>query len=141
MARVTDSKLGRLVAAWVGNPLFDAQWYRAHCKDAPGGVRIWVHWRRHGWREGRKPCEQFDTRWYLERYPDVAARWIEPLEHYLRRGSREGRRPSLTFDPGWYRERYPDVAATGTDLLLHYLRHGRKERRVTGPSGSWTGRT
>ena len=131
--RVMGTRAGRLFASRLGNPLFDAAWYRERYPDVPAGLRAWIHWRRHGWREGRDPSVAFQTRWYLERNRDVAARRMDPLEHYLRWGAAEGRQPSPSFEPAWYLERYPDVAASGDDPLLHYLRHGRMEDRLTQP--------
>lgn len=37
----------------------------------------------------------FDAQWYLDRYGDVAAAGLDPLQHYLRWGRDEGRLPCL----------------------------------------------
>ncbi|HSU04622.1 MAG TPA: glycosyltransferase [Acetobacteraceae bacterium] len=75
----------------------------------------------------------FDQDAYLERYPDVHASGMDPLEHYVRFGVDEGRDPNRFFNGGWYREHYPDVAASGLDPLLHYLRIGAQELRNPHP--------
>ncbi|MDP5129991.1 MAG: hypothetical protein NWQ54_03855 [Paraglaciecola sp.] len=77
--------------------------------------------------------ELFDTEWYLQVYPDVAAVNINPAEHYLRFGAAEGRRPGPDFDGEWYLQRYPDVAATGINPLLHFVKFGRNEGRTASP--------
>ena len=40
----------------------------------------------------------FDSRWYLERNPDVADSGVNPLAHYLEQGAAEGRSPK---NPNW----------------------------------------
>ncbi|MER2198499.1 rhamnan synthesis F family protein [Methylobacterium brachiatum] len=78
----------------------------------------------------------------MERYPDVAAAGVDPLEHYCFYGCLEGRFPnpeaelatiSEVVDPVWYCARYPDVAATGADPVRHYLLYGRVEGRYPNP--------
>ena len=53
----------------------------------------------------------FDKSWYLQQYPDVATKGIDPVRHYLKFGAREGRNPGPHFDTHWYLSTYPDVAA------------------------------
>src|SRR6185437_11329395 len=80
----------------------------------------------------------FDPRWYLARYPDVAAAGGSPSHHYLRHGRDEGRQPGPLFDVPWYLEQNPDVAASGRDPLVHFLRadpaEGRRARSVPVPA-------
>lgn len=75
----------------------------------------------------------FDRAWYLDTYPDVAARGVDPLRHYLRHGVREGRDPNRMFSSSWYLAAYPDVAAARINPLLHYITQGATEGRSTGP--------
>jgi glycosyltransferase involved in cell wall biosynthesis len=75
----------------------------------------------------------FDTAWYLEAYPDVAARKVDPLEHYLRHGAREGRDPNRLFSSSWYLANNPDVAESGLNPLAHFVLRGAKEGRNPGP--------
>ena len=71
--------------------------------------------------------------WYLERYPDVAAAGVDPVQHFLIFGHAEGRSPSEFLDPVWYLSAYPDVADKREDPVLHYVRDGWKEGRNPGP--------
>ena len=75
----------------------------------------------------------FDTAWYLEEYPDVAAACLEPVRHFLDKGWREGRNPSSAFDTADYLERHLDVARAGANPLVHYLRRGQREGREIHP--------
>lgn len=75
----------------------------------------------------------FDAGWYLEAYPDVAARKVDPLEHYIRHGAREGRDPNRLFSSSWYLASNPDVTASGLNPLVHFILRGAKEGRSPGP--------
>jgi len=75
----------------------------------------------------------FDSAWYLETYPDVAARGVDPLRHYVRHGAREGRDPNRLFSSSWYLANNPDVAETGQNPLVHFILHGVSEGRSPGP--------
>ncbi len=72
----------------------------------------------------------FDTEWYLNEYPDVRVKGLDPVEHYLRFGAREGRNPSRLFRTNEYLSRYPDVRAAGANPFLHFILHGAAEGRV-----------
>lgn len=71
----------------------------------------------------------FDKAWYLDRYPDVRKRGVDPLKHYLRHGAAEGRDPGPGFSTRDYLDRYADVAASGLNPFLHYVRYGIWEGR------------
>lgn len=71
----------------------------------------------------------FDVEGYLQRYPDVAAAGLNPVEHYVKHGAKEGRIPCDGFDPVAYLHRNPDVAVTGMDPFRHYVQFGHKEGR------------
>ncbi len=95
---------------------------------------------------------QFDTAYYLDANPDVAAAIEAGLvgsayDHYRTRGHREGRRPypgplrqrpvppHSLFDEDYYRRAFPDVAAAITrgNCLSgydHWLDMGRSEGRA-----------
>jgi lipopolysaccharide biosynthesis protein len=75
----------------------------------------------------------FDAEWYRQRYEDVAASGLAPLEHFIRHGAAEGRDPSPLFDTSWYLEVNPDVAEAGVDPLLHYIEYGAAEGRDPSP--------
>lgn len=79
----------------------------------------------------------FDPKYYLDKYPDVAAAGIDPLRHYLGNGWVEGRDPSESFSTRGYLERYGDVRAGAVNPLRHYLDSGYAEGRlVPSPSGA-----
>ena len=71
----------------------------------------------------------FDTAYYLERNPDVAAAGVDPHQHYLTYGWHEGRNPDALFDTRYYLAQNPDVAAAHVDPLLHYEQYGWHEGR------------
>jgi hypothetical protein len=74
---------------------------------------------------------QFDTDFYLRRYPDVAEADIDPLFHYVRHGTDEGRRPREDFDTSFYVMHYPDIAGSRLNAFEHYLKYGCNEGRAT----------
>ena len=72
---------------------------------------------------------EFDEKWYLEQYTDVARAGCDPIEHYLVFGFAEGRNPGPRFDTRWYLESNPDVANAKVNPLLHYIQFGKSEGR------------
>ena len=107
-----------------------------------------VHW---ALAEGREPIGSFDRKYYLARYPDVAAAGINPLVHYVRHGRAAGRKGaadnpafdlyqdlesvarSELFDAGYYLRTNPDVGARGLDPLEHFLEVGVWEGKRPNP--------
>lgn len=75
----------------------------------------------------------FDSAWYLETYPDVAAAGLDPFEHYMRTGAAEGRDPNPFFRSAWYLASNADVAAARVNPLLHYAETGEREGRAPSP--------
>lgn len=75
----------------------------------------------------------FDAKWYIARYPDVAASGIDPLRHFILHGAAEQRDPNRWFDSAWYAEHYPDVGSAAVNPLLHYLQSGAGELRNPHP--------
>jgi FkbM family methyltransferase len=73
----------------------------------------------------------FDRRWYLEKYPDVAARSIDPVQHYVTHGAREGRDPSPSFSTRDYLMHHPDLAMAGINPLAHFVLH-RSDKGLNG---------
>lgn len=74
----------------------------------------------------------FDTRWYLDAYPDVAADRKgsqAPARHYLLIGAFEGRNPGPDFDSAFYIANNDDVRESGVNPLLHFIRFGEHEQR------------
>lgn len=66
----------------------------------------------------------FDSRWYLEQYPDVGQAGQDALTHYVAFGAAEGRDPHPLFSSSWYLRRYPDVNRQGLNALAHYVTAG-----------------
>ncbi|MDN7655009.1 glycosyltransferase [Burkholderia multivorans] len=75
----------------------------------------------------------FDVAWYTEKYTDVRALRIDPVEHYLRVGHYLGYSPSPKFCSASYLESHRDIKASGTEPLLHYLKRGKAEGRTIYP--------
>ncbi len=75
-------------------------------------------------------CGLFDTHYYQQNYPDVAAAGLDPFDHFHEFGWKEGRNPTASFSVDGYLQRYPDVRLLGVNPLIHYLRHGYHEGRM-----------
>lgn len=125
---------------------FDPAYYLSNNIDvAVAGVDPLRHYRRSGWREGRRPNDWFSP----ERFPPwvrrVLIRDSDPFAFFLRTASvraleSEGRlrrenkinlatRVDRYFDADFYLERYGDVRRSGMHPLEHYLRWGWREKR------------
>lgn len=74
---------------------FDAKWYLSQNPDIaehPGfSINPALHYLMFGGYEERKPCKEFDSKFYLTKYTDVQKNGMNPLIHYLRFGQSEGR--------------------------------------------------
>ncbi len=92
-----------------------------------------VHYLLYGAYEGRDPHPAFDSSYYLEQGPDLAAARVNPLAHYLTHGAREGRNPHPLFDGSYYLAQNMDVAEAGVNPLVHYLSKGAREGRNPHP--------
>ncbi|MBB6123751.1 rhamnan synthesis F family protein [Sphingobium subterraneum] len=87
--------------------LFNAEWYEKTYPDVVSeGQTATYHYLHHGYKEGRDPGPNFDTRFYLTTYPDVGASGLNPLLHYILHGRAEGRqcRREGSFDWGQLEE-------------------------------------
>ncbi|WP_062234896.1 beta strand repeat-containing protein [Aureimonas sp. N4] len=79
---------------------------------------------------------EFDSRYYLQNNPDVAAAISRGLiasaeDHYNMYGRFEARNPNAYFNTSFYLTEYPDVAAAGVNPLQHFLTFGAAEDRFT----------
>ena len=72
------------------------------------------------------PIPEFDSKYYLETYQDVASAGVDPFEHFVFHGYKEGRNPSDKFDTKFYIQRY-FKGKTDQNPLLHYLEHRQEE--------------
>jgi glycosyltransferase involved in cell wall biosynthesis len=99
------------------------------------GMRRWVRERITRRRNYALVAESglFDSSFYLQLNPDVAAAGVDPLVHYLASGGLEGRDPHPLFDSSFYLQSNPDVAAAGVNPLVHYLAAGGFEGRAPHP--------
>lgn len=117
--------------------LFDVEFYLAQCGSDDLAKRDPIlHYLVRGAMEGMDPNPLFDSSWYLQRNPDVAAAFAEgknPLVHYIRSGAAERRDPSPGFDTASYLRRHPVVAERGLNPLAHDLAC-RAGARSAGPS-------
>jgi hypothetical protein len=99
--------------------LFDPTFYLAINPDvADSGMDALDHYVQFGWREGRRPHQHFDGRWYAARNRDICPPDQNPILNYLDVGARLGRaarkrtvvysavvggydqiRPAITWEP------------------------------------------
>ena len=111
------------------SPWFDPAWYLAHtpqARRAPGALRHYLTAADPG-----DPLPQFSERFYLDRYPDIAAAvaagtWRSGYQHFLFHGAFELRQPSAALDLAQYMATDPAVAedlARGRvrEAFSHYL--------------------
>ncbi|MFN9546842.1 MAG: rhamnan synthesis F family protein [Cyanobacteriota bacterium] len=89
-------------ASWmeeaVSRGLFCETFYRQTNPDLLPEANLQLHYREHGWREGRDPSQFFSSSLYLETYADVAASGMNPLHHYILHGIDRSRFASKIFD-------------------------------------------
>ena len=76
----------------------------------------------------------FDPAWYLEKYPDVAAAGVEPLEHYIANGAAELREPGPRFDAAWYANQHATDPRAAQNPLFHYIENGGSRDGFLGPA-------
>jgi glycosyltransferase involved in cell wall biosynthesis len=105
-------------------PYFQPVWYREKYKVSASESSL-GHYLEH--RLGPySPIPEFDARYYLQTYVDVASAGIDPFEHFIFHGYKEGRNPSAEFDTKFYTRRYlrgrPDQ-----NPLLHFLEHRHED--------------
>ncbi len=87
-----------------------------------------LHWQT---RRGRPPwADFFDAEWYAERYDDVSASGLTPIEHFIRQGAGEFRDPNPAFDTDWYPRAYPDISGAGVVPIEHFVLWGAAEGRL-----------
>jgi hypothetical protein len=72
----------------------------------------------------------FDEKWYLAKYPDVAAAGLDPVKHYLSCGAMEGRDPNPFFSTTKYLAANPDLVNSHRNPLAHYRQAGAFEGRI-----------
>ena len=80
------------------SPLFDEKYYQEHAQISTL-TNAAAHYLNVGWKRLLNPSHHFNTKFYLNTYPDIRNSKIAPLLHYLKDGFREMRRPCAEFDP------------------------------------------
>ncbi|MFK5600318.1 glycosyltransferase [Methylobacterium sp. HMF5984] len=107
-----------------------------------------VHFCQYGIYEHRDPGPNFDTRAYLDVFPEAGKLTVPTFLHVL--GSEHIEEPGLwlardigslrfllersgLFDAKWYKARNPDLVRVGLDPISHLLDHGMREWRDPGP--------
>jgi hypothetical protein len=84
----------------------------------------------------------WNSDWYKQKNPDVAAAGADPLAHFIQHGGMPGeQRDAWNFSSRYYFTKNPDVAAANVNGLLHYIQHGRAEGRTywaVASSGPWS---
>jgi glycosyltransferase involved in cell wall biosynthesis len=74
----------------------------------------------------------FDPEFYLETYPDVAEKRLDPVFHYEHFGAQELKNPGPLFDAEWYVKGNCDPEAK-ENPLRHFLYRGWKEHKNPHP--------
>lgn len=124
---------------------FNRRWYLKHYPDvASSGIDPVKHYLRYGWREGRNPGPNFNTREYLRKYPDCK---IVPLIDLISRDDEKAQQKteykiishSKYFDKKWYLNVYSDVKRAGVDPVQHYMTCGWSEGRNPSPKFNTNG--
>lgn len=122
----------KLVAA---SSCFDADWYYEQNPDVKAsGIDAVRHYCKIGWKEGRNPSPDFDTRAYLLKHPELQLAEINPLVYYLVVEKKISSKYKISvstknsyFDPSWYIRQYPDYVNESTSPYRHYLKYGWKK--------------
>jgi hypothetical protein len=78
---------------------------------------------------------QFDKRWYLDTYPDVAQAGIDPIRHYLEIGAPEGRNPNRTFDTTAYLADHPMLSVWGLNPFVAFI-VAKEQKEASRPQGA-----
>jgi glycosyltransferase involved in cell wall biosynthesis/uncharacterized coiled-coil protein SlyX len=88
-----DTGIDQEIAVIKQSGLFDVSYYASVNPDLAllSPEDLIGHYCRHGWREGRKPSDDFDTRHYLQTYADIRLAGINPFWHYIVAGAKESR--------------------------------------------------
>lgn len=156
---ISNKKYKRFFAIAVvkESEFFDSNWYLENNPDvkynAMDPVEHYVLW---GWKEGRNPSSNFNTKQYLEKFPFLLQEEVCPLVHYevsnhlekydllysfkykylncfdkYHNKSEDYKiiAKSKYFSVDWYLKNYPDVRNAKIDPVEHYLGFGWKENR------------
>jgi hypothetical protein len=103
--------------------LFEPAWYRETYGLLDHELCL-AHYLRERLTGLVSPNADFDSGFYLNAYPDVAAAGMDGFAHFMERGFREDRRPSADFDTAFYRNRYLRHQPETNPLLDYQRRRG-----------------
>src|ERR1700722_17798847 len=117
------AKLGEIEGRRPG-PHFQPAWYREQY-SIPADESPLAHYLKNHLGPF-SPIPEFDSKYYLDTYGDVASAGVDPFEHFVFHGFKEGRNPSEKFDTKFYIRRY-FKGKTDQNPLLHYLEHRQEE--------------
>jgi glycosyltransferase involved in cell wall biosynthesis len=117
--------------------LFDEPFYRSMYPGLqPPPSDAIRHYCEYGWREGKDPSVDFDTRFYLATYSDIRNAGINPFWHYVVAGASELRHAVPDLDTRYENDIRFGVVETDIRLLAFYsspdwteLRGGRSDSR------------
>lgn len=103
--------------------LFDPAYYAAQLETVPEGVSLYRHYLDSGWRHGLNPSALFNTSYYLETNPEVAAAGINPFLHWVNYGRHE-KRPAVPY------HHQPDFAPLVSVIVPNYNHARFLEQRL-----------
>jgi glycosyltransferase involved in cell wall biosynthesis len=111
----------RNIATLIG--AFDDAWYRRTYPDvAANGIDPFRHYMRYGWREQRRPSNEFDIESYAARWPEFRPDQDNPVLHLLEHGLTDpGLRDRLTaaiWATPHARRTFPDYRALQNGLCI-----------------------
>lgn len=105
-------------------PLLDRNHYYARNPDvAEAGIDPFIHYIKHGQRDGRSPSYLIDYDFYVQNYQETARFDTTVLEHFVKFGVAKGYNPCGLFDTKFYLQQFPDVKSSGINPLIHYIRN------------------
>ena len=109
------------------HPLFDIKDYVREYSYS-GNINPIEHYIQYGANLGFNPNACFDSKFYLEKYPEIKATGINPLVHYVKYGAGELREPIPEFDSQFYIKNFKGKASDGKFIpFVHYFKKGWKE--------------
>lgn len=122
----------KMIAA---SPYFDAKWYYEQNPDVQkSGMDAVKHYLNNGWKEGRNPSPNFNSKEYLRQHPELMILDINPLVYYLAVEKKMFDEYKLSispkkifFDTRWYSQQYPDYIKETISPYKHYLKYGWKK--------------
>ena len=110
--------------------LFDLDYYNKQLKvpflTMVGAI---THYLTKGYKLFYNPNPYFNTRYYLETYPDIGMNNTIPFFHYLNVGYKEDRNPSVEFNTKLYRSLHEEVEDNDLNPLYHFLHLKPKDER------------